>query len=303
MFYTFSDVIRLCRTFRSLPCEVGEELRGWSWNIPPLLYPYNVQISISDMSSGFCESGRFIYLRYVLREKSKENWRLMLGKAIHSIISEASRLAKSLILNYTVNPESFKNEFSNYGKSILSKIKDQFKEIKQLELIFDLLWKRANDTFSSELAKTQSRSPYLSPDGISSIVVPFITEFPLDGSLIGLSKTLRADLMIYPNIIVEIKTREWRSDYELGITGYALAFESQYEVPVNYGVIVLFRLDLEKLDIKIYEKIIKITDGLRQTFIDRRDLYAKLIEESIDPGKAKRCSPDCPYLHICKEVG
>jgi len=133
--------------------------------------------------------------------------------------------------------------------------------------------------------------------------MPFTTEFPVDGSLIGLSKTLRIDLMIYPNIIAEVKTRDWHPDYELGLAAYALAFESQYEVPINYGIIVMVRINLSKRDLKIYERIVRISDNLRQAFIDRRDGYARIIEDSIDPGKAKNCNPDCPYLYVCREEG
>lgn len=301
MFYTLGDVVRLCRTFRKLPCEVSEELRGWSWGSPPLLYPYSSFISVSDVASGFCDSGRFVYLKYVMRERERENWRLTLGRVVHFIVSEASRLAKSLILNYVVDVKDFKLEFSNYGKVMLSKVKGQFKDFKSLEIIFELLWNRAMDIFSSELARARSRSPYLSPDGIASMVVPFISEFPVDGSLIGLSKTLRIDVMIYPNIIVEIKTRKWYEDYKLSLSGYALAFESQYEVPINYGVITLLRLNLRARDVKIYEKIVRIDDSLRQAFIDKRDFHAKIIEETVDPGRAKECSSDCPYLHVCME--
>ena len=138
---------------------------------------------------------------------------------------------------------------------------------------------------------------------MTSLVTPFTTEFPVDGSLIGLSKTLRIDLMIYPNIIAEVKTRSWHSDYEIGLAAYALAFESQYEVPINYGVILMVRLDPSKRDFKLYEKIVRVSDGLRQAFIDRRDTYARIVEDSIDPGKAKKCSPDCPYIHVCREEG
>lgn len=303
MFYTFNDIVRFCRTFRGLPCEVSEELRGWSWSSPPVLYPYGFPISVSDIASGFCDSGRHVYLKYVSKERERENWRLTFGKIVHVIISETSRLAKSLILNCIMDVKEFKSEFLNHRSSILSRLREKFKDFENLEPIFDLLWNRAMDTFSSELAKAKSRSPYLSPDGMASLVVPFTSEFPVDGSLIGLSKTLRIDLMIYPNIIVEIKTREWREDYKLSLSGYALAFESQYEIPVNYGIIALLRFNLEDRDMKVYERIVRIDDNLRQAFIDRRDFYAKIIEDGIDPGRARECNPDCPYLHICSQEG
>lgn len=301
MFYTFSDVIRLCRTFRGMPCEVSEELRGWSWSSPPLLYPYSFLLSTSDIANGFCDSGRFVYLKYVAKERERPSWRLRRGSLVHHILSEASRSAKSIILSGVSEPQEFKSEFMERGKRALSSCSEEFKDLKGVEPIFKLLWLRAADAFSSELAKASSRSPYLPIDGLAFLVAPFTTEFPIDGSLVGLSRTLRVDMMVYPNIMVEVKTRKWHPDYELGLAAYALAFESQYEVPINHGVVVLVRIDASRQDLKAYERIVKLSDSLRQSFIDRRDAYARIVEESIDPGKAKSCDPDCPYLHVCQE--
>jgi CRISPR-associated protein Csa1 len=301
VFYTFSDVARLCRTFRGMPCEVSEELRGWSWSSPPLLYPYSFQLSVSDVANSFCESGRFVYLKYVAKERERPGWRLRRGSLVHYVLSEASRTAKSIILSGVSEPQEFKSEFMEKGRKVLSACKEQFKELKDVETVFELLWLRAMDAFSSELAKAASRSPYLPIDGLAFLVAPFTAEFPVDGSLVGLSRTLRVDLMVYPSIMVEVKTRKWHQDYELGLTAYALAFESQYEVPINHGVVALVRIDASKRDLKVYERVVKISDGLRQAFIDRRDSYARIVEEAVDPGKAKNCDPDCPYLHICRE--
>ncbi len=83
-----------------MPCEVSDELRGWNWSEPPLLYPYDKLLSVADIASGFCDSGRHVYLRYVLREREKPNWRLRRGILIHYILSEAVRIGKSLVLSY-----------------------------------------------------------------------------------------------------------------------------------------------------------------------------------------------------------
>ena len=301
VFYTLSDVVRLCRTFRGMPCEVSEELRGWSWSSPPLLYTYSFQLPVSDLASGFCESGRFVYLKYVAEERERPNWRLRRGSLVHHVLSESSRAAKSIVLRGVLDPQEFKSEFVEEGRKVLSSCKEQFKDLKDVEKVFELLWLRAADAFSSELSRAASRSPYLPIDGLAFLVAPFTTEFPIDGSLIGLSKTLRVDLMVYPNILAEVKTRRWHPDYEIGLAAYALAFESQYEVPINHGVVVLVRIDASKGDLKVYERLVRISDSLRQAFIDKRDGYARIIEDSVDPGKAKSCDPDCPYLHVCRE--
>jgi len=52
------------------------------------------------------------------------------------------------------------------------------------------------------------------------------------------SRILRIDAVLLPAILVELKTRAIKHEHEIALAGYALAFESQYEVPVDYALIV-----------------------------------------------------------------
>lgn len=299
MFYTIDDVVKYSRIFRNMPIDVSEELRGWSWSNPPLVPPYPVKLAVSDIANEFCETGRFVYLRYVEKAPEQLQPRLTRGKLIHNTIAEASRIAKMIIYSGAI--EKFRDKFIENTEKTYSKLSSEA-TVEGFREIFNLIWSYAADIFSSSLAKARARSPYLSIDSIAALTIPGVNEYPVDGTLIGLTKTIRIDNLLPPSIIVEYKTREYQPIYEIGLTAYALAYESQYETPVNHAILVSVKIDEKRRNIKYYEKPIAISDHLRQKFIDLRDNLAKIVNDQIDPGKPKQCHPDCPYLKLCKTI-
>jgi len=72
-------------------------------------------------------------------------------------------------------------------------------------------------------------------------VVPLVTEFPINGERVGLSRSLRADALVLPNLLVELKTRRPRPTFEAALAGYAITFESEYAVPVDRPLLRLAR--------------------------------------------------------------
>ncbi|PCN49932.1 type I-A CRISPR-associated protein Cas4/Csa1 [Candidatus Geothermarchaeota archaeon ex4572_27] len=283
-----------------MPCEVSDELRGWRWSEYPLAPAYPFKLTVSDIAGGFCETGRDVYLRYVLRERGRANERVEMGGFIHRVVAEALRAVKSIL--YTeglVTGEELRARMEEWGRRALRQLLGDASPRLAVSA-FNALWSRAINVYASALDRVRSRSPYLSVDGAVSLIAPASAEYPLDGSLIGLSSSIRVDELLPPAIIVEVKTRGYRQVYDVGLAAYALAFESQYEVPVNYALMVLVRFNRDYSDFTVYERPTLISDGLRQSFIERRDQLAKIVEEGIDPGMPSRCDPDCPYLHVCR---
>lgn len=305
MFYCFDDVIRFCKVFKGLPIDVSEELRGWRWFDYPVVSSSSIKLGVSDIAGGFCDSGRFAYLKYVLKIKEpKVVERVTLGSFIHKTYSEIVRVAKkSIYMCDNIDKCNFKSNFENQKEEVFKKVYELFKNLRKdiAQKVFNQLWDYGLNTYCSAFNKIKSISPYLSIDGAASLIVPLVTEFPIDGTLIGLTRAIRVDGFLPPSIIIEIKTRELKPIYEVALAAYAMAFESQYEVPVNYGVLINLRFNKDYSSFKIYEKIIKINDSLRQEFIDLRDKIARVVEEGIDPGLPNKCDPECPYLTYCKE--
>lgn len=298
MFFTLDDVRRFARVLRSLEVSVSDELRGWRWEEPPIRPSYGVQLTVSDVSGGFCETGRYVFLKYVKRLQGVPSPQLLRGRFIHDVISEAHRFAKMIIYRGILNPGRFRRKFMRIGVKVYRNLSKGLKGFDHRG-IFKLLWRSAADTFSSSLARIRSQSPYLRVDSIASLAIPAHTEYPVDGSLIGLTRGIRIDAILPPAVLIEFKTREIKPESELGLAGYALAFENQYEIPVNHGVLIKLDIDEERSDFKVYEKLVPIVDSLRAEFLNVRENLAQIVEMQIDPGVSSTCDKACPYWGVC----
>jgi CRISPR-associated protein Csa1 len=306
MFYTLEDSIRLSRAFRQMPCEVSDEVRGWNWNTYPLASPSRLRLSVSDIFNGFCDSLRIIYLRYVRRERLDENdipIPVVEGSFIHRVFTEAVRYGKGLMYRESIfDACEFREHFEQVRNTKFNELYSDFKTVphNRAERIFLKIWGLAAHTYSASLDRLKLRSPYLVPDGLASTVIPLTTENPIDGSLIGLNRNIRLDAVLWPATLIELKTRGRHPDDALALTAYAIAFESEYEVPQNFGVVLYLRFDHDGNDFKVYEETVQFSDRLRTTFIERRDRALTLLDEGVDPGPPPECSLHCPYLKVCK---
>ncbi len=156
-------------------------------------------------------------------------------------------------------------------------------------------------TYSAAVDEVRSKSRYLRLDSLVHAAVPIIAELPIDGSMIGLSRALRVDALLPPNIMVELKTRPPRKVFELALAGYALAMEAQYGFPVNYAVLTYVHIDYGRHELIVRPKIIPVSEDLRQDFIDERDRRKEVIEYGVDPGMPRdgECPKECPFRYYC----
>ena len=303
MFYTFEDVVRFGRVFRGFPVDVSEELRGWRWSEYPVVHVSSVRLGVSDIAGGFCGSGRFVYLKYVLRVREyRVVERVEAGSFIHRVFSETVRAAKKAVyMCDSVYSCRFRENFEEQRSHVFSRVAGGLKFLRRevAEKIFDQLWSYGVSVYTSAFMKVKSMSPYLSLDGAASLIVPLVTEFPVDGTLLGLTRAIRLDALLPPAVIVEIKTRELKPIYNVALAAYAMAYESQYHIPVNHAVLVNVRFSKDYSSFRVYEKIVPISDSLRQEFIDLRDKLSRIVEEGIDPGFPSECDPECPYYSFC----
>lgn len=308
LFLTIDDSINLFRRIQTSRIEVSEELRGWRYFDYPLRPPSSSKISVGDLSLEFCQTGRLFFLRQVERTGEIEKPLLARGKYIHGIFSAAITTAKRIILNEAArNGPSFLMAFQEEGSRVKSTLSREFAFIykfedeERLDRIFNRIWGMAANTYSYQLDKTVTRSPYLSLDGIVSNVVPVLTEFPLDGTYLGFQKSIRIDAILLPSLLVEVKTRELKHEHKIGLAAYAMVFESLFNMPVDYALILNLMVDRNAEDMKVYEELVPISDSLRTTTIERRDAALKIVDDGVDPGKPDICSSNCPYYEVCNK--
>ncbi|HID04823.1 MAG TPA: type I-A CRISPR-associated protein Cas4/Csa1 [Aigarchaeota archaeon] len=296
-FYSYDDVLRVFQVIQDMPCEVSEELRGWRWAEPPLLSPYSVKINASDLSFG-CKTGRLAFLRHYVRAGERAGESLRLGSFVHRVIATATAEAKAIL--YCRKPASGVDFFDMMmqGMPHATEVNSLPREYVR---VLNMLWRRAALTYSSAYDKVLELSRYLSLDGLVSRVVPWICEFPIDGRLLGLNRAIRIDALVPPALIIEFKTRKPCRDFEITLAGYALCFESQYKIPVNHAVILYLVFDDDMSSFRVYENILRIDDGVRMEFVEKRDLFAQVASSGVDPGLPEVCDPYCPYLGVCRD--
>jgi len=310
LFPTLEHVTRLARELRALPkVEVSDELRGWSWEESPVTTTQSRLLGVSDITSGFCPTGRDLYLRYVEGVRGKDNPTLQMGRLVHEVFEAAVEEAKKAV--YLTWPDTDGDRVEGVMRAAGEAL--ERRALRKYGLldpgvaawVFRRLWGMAVRTYSAAVDEARTKSRYLRLDSLVHAAVPVIAEFPIDGSVIGLSRALRVDALLPPNLMMELKTREPRRVFELALAGYALATEAQYGFPVNHALLTYVWVRPESREVIVRPKIIPISEDLRQDFIDARDERREIIEYGVDPGKPRgeECPPECPYRHHCLREG
>lgn len=292
MFFTQSDLIILSRRVKESPRNISEEMRGWKWSEPPVLPPSHNLINVSDITNGICHTLRNLYLK-AKGVKMPSTPLLIRGAVIHESYSFAIETVKRLIYEGVKDlRSSMLDEFYN----LLRRLEAKYDVGEQGE-VAKAVWDYATNIYSSELEKAIGRTPYMTRDSLASLVVPFFVEYPLDGSLVGLGD-VRADAFL-PQIpmFAEVKTGAKREKHLLSLAGYAVAYESVFETPVDFGMICYAQVNEKSFRHRC--ELIALNDRLRASFYEERDRGMEIIDKDQDPGLPKSCYRDCPYLTHC----
>jgi len=98
MFLNFSEIEKRLKVMRKNieSSGISEEMRGYSWDRPPVEPLNDIKISVSDLN-GFCPTRRDIYLKYVLGERAEPNHYMLSGLAYHRVIRKCRNCGFSRI--------------------------------------------------------------------------------------------------------------------------------------------------------------------------------------------------------------
>ncbi|MEM2086533.1 MAG: type I-A CRISPR-associated protein Cas4/Csa1 [Archaeoglobaceae archaeon] len=254
---------------------VPEELRGWNWHSPPLKPYYNVKLPMFLICSNYCPTSRDAYLYLVEKVRGEETFAIKLGKAVHNAVANSIREAKKV--NFEAKP--IENDNEQINKAIRS------------------VWDYTISSCKSAFLKAQAEQPYASEEDVILTAIPFLVEHRMDGSLIGCSGLISVDCYDYlHNIVFDLKLGESKNS-RLYTVGYALALESIYEAPIDFGCIVNVNFVDDKLSIA--KDLHYIDANLRSLWIEQRDKKAEIVFKEIDPGKAEKCNQNCIFKIFC----
>jgi len=307
----FAEPLELDRSLRQLQSiygSVGNELRGWNW-INDLLSPplEGIYLGVSEVANRYCPTYRDIYLRRVLGKSAPYTHKTVRGWIYHAISSRTVQEVKStlyrrgpcsgtklLIHLSQTKKEVLDSIFARYGASRYLRGQEMLKLRRNAEALYDYLVLQAAARLDRVLSKT-TKTPEL--ESIMAKVVPMDVERLVNGRLLGLSHELRVDLFTDRRIVVDIKTGEVRPFHKYVLAGYALAIESDLEIPIDFGVVSYISVD--EGFVKVKNTVHFIGDELRREFIEMRDEAFNIIHSGLDPGKPPTCSEHCIYYDVC----
>lgn len=284
---------------------VAEELRGWSWNLPPMEPPYSLKMAVYEVANKYCETSRDVWWRKVQNVRVPPNQLMIEGNLLHAVVVKAISRTKKLIWSLGLERAGevitalrdfdqvwFEREVAKFPTA---------RHIDDLIAKAKMIWEYEAAIIEARLRESMSRQPYAAEDSIVAAALPVTLELRIDGSLLGLSKHLSTDAYQSAEpLILELKFGEKKDFHKLQVTGYALVAESLYEYPLNIGCLVYPRFGGDRLSVE--KEFFLIDEELRQRFLEQRDDRMRMVFEKIDPGMMTECPRHCPYFDRCHEI-
>jgi CRISPR-associated protein Csa1 len=275
---TLSTLSRALRKLQDIRAEdpVQEELRGWSWHRPPVKPRAYLDLAISEIAYRFCSTKRDLWLRRAEGVKPIQTDAMKRGLAIHELFHRSAREVSKAIALGNAPWRAYEAAVAMWRRVSreLGLAGDRYAE--ELYKLMAFAW-------SSLVAELGSATP--------------LTEYIINGSLIGLSRSLRVDALFPGSIVVELKYGADRGDYEVALAGYAMALESFLEIPVDFGLIIVINgFEAPKLNVKpVY-----ISSALRQRFLEARDEAIDILLSGSPPPRPSQCPQHCPFKDFCR---
>lgn len=261
--FMLSEIEKKLRVMRRAVESTGisEDLRGYTWDRPPVEPINDVKIAVSDINE-FCPTKRDVFVKYVPKEKPQVNRYMLRGLAYHRIIRETIFSIKKAIYQGFNSGEEIIEMFFN------DKIpQDVCNELGIKQNDCPKLYRYIVIQTAAKVDEVVSKYPNAEAEEIAGLALPQFVERRVDGSLVGLSKFLSVDVFT-PQIVIDFKSGSERESHPLSLAGYALALEADDEVDVNFGFLTYITVG-ERVNLN--QKGFVISDELRREFIEVRD--------------------------------
>jgi CRISPR-associated protein Csa1 len=281
---------------------VDERLRGWNWFQSPLRpYSSEVPLGVWEISSSVCPTGRDVWIRHKILGKSVPTTpQIARGIVIHKLVSSLFLRAKKMVYmgKYELRDELLKESEVIVERELENMRKYARLDEEGLKSFCRKIARWEATRIEGKVMEVRAKYPFLNEESLVQIAFPVATELAIDGSLLGLSQYLRTDAAwMFGGIIFDVKTDRKEEWHRLQVAGYALAFESFFEMPIDIGCVVYVSEVPDGL--KVFRDFFLITDDLRSKFLERRDELQMMLIRGNEPKKSDRCPRYCFFLDIC----
>lgn len=309
--YFFSEEERKYLLKKLIPMTrekgIAEDLRGWNWHSTELSPPHDIILPVWEVSDRYCETGRDSFLRHVQKVSVPASEEMVAGRIYHQAMAELYPSAKRLIyregLGICTNLAEILMERLPEAvieaEEELAQVKNSTEAANDVGENLRKLWSFEVSRIVSSIYAYLGKYKYLSDDSLINHALPFVVEHKLDGQYLGLSSNLSADAISMGGMLIcDLKTGPKRDFHRLSATGYALVYESLYEVPINIGCTVYLSFPKNHPTPHIDRDFFLISDEVRQWFIEERDGKQDMIFYERDPGKCENPG-SCRYRKYC----
>lgn len=261
---------------------VEPELRGWSWQFPPVRPRSYLGLSVQDVAS-YCPTRRDTWLRRAAGLRAQPTLPMKVGLEVHGVMTSVTSILRRHLFSGS-NPAAL-------SRGVERAIESHAKNCPTSEcahVVRGVGWLTYHTLVSDWLWSSYGAMPVPA--------MALFSELKVDGSPIGLSSGMRVDAIPMANVVVDLKTGKKSEVHEVALAAYALTLEASLEVPVDYGLLVYTWWNGT---LQVETKGVYIGPDLRKSFLDARDEVVDMLLSKREPPRAVDCPQTCPYLEVC----
>lgn len=309
------------------------KLRGYILEAPVVLPPdfvidaNNLRLSVEQVASAYCPTSRDIYITKKLRSRknnSQSTWGQIAGHLIEEyckgLMDQFSQLAQNPQGLHYHSLQNLAHQYSqNFWATRQKKVAELRKKANSTEESPERLIFLLQQTAKYELTMLGADYSFCQNEGgkfislMQGIPILFDSDSVkiMPNNLLGLGDKTTPDFLIQePSVVMgEVKTGLRLEPFHLHtIAGYALAYESQHNVAVNFGIVYFFETHSKQMNFA-QSYVFVIDDTLRQGFLDRRNRQYAILQRN-EPPRTARELPDgnnyyenqcnyCKFKAIC----
>lgn len=244
---------------------VPGELRGWSYDSPPVKPRAYLGLGVSEVAYGASCGWRSLWLRR--RGKAQEPTQSMeAGAVLHEAFHRAARDVRLWLARGLPSWLVASRLVSDTHRRLPRGWPPWAYNVYRLLVT----------AWAGEAA---GQGLYYGGDGLGS--GPWLSEYMVDGSPLGLSRSLRVDGLAEAGVVVEVKLGRSSWWHKLSLAGYALAMESFFEAPIDYGVVVA--VSIPGRQPRVHVDPVYVSADLREEFLRARDDAVEALLSDSEP--------------------
>ncbi len=263
---------------------VEEELRGWEWDRPPVRPRAYLGLGVSEVAYRYCSTLRNVWLRRNRRVQGSAKGPVLLGALLHGVFHAAAEDARRMLVLGRSGWEAY--------EALASRARRRVRGLGCREEWCVRLYKHLVLGWCAEASRAEA---LMGGGGVSWL--PWLTEYRVDGSVLGLSSQLRVDALGEAGVVVELKYGRPGDRHRVGLAGYALALEASLEAPVDYGLLIYVDRLMDPTP-RIKLEPVYISGSLRREFLVARDEAIDVVLGP-EPPKPSSCPEHCPFREVC----